>query len=36
MDADLCLLDRPWAEARRGLNAVEITATLKAGHIVHG
>ncbi len=34
--ADLCLLDRPWAEARRDLGAVQIGTTLKAGQIVWG
>ncbi|HEX4504784.1 MAG TPA: amidohydrolase family protein [Alphaproteobacteria bacterium] len=32
--ADLCLLDRPWAQARRGLGQVGITTTIKAGRIV--
>lgn len=31
--ADLCLLDRPWREARRDLSAVRVLATLKAGRI---
>lgn len=29
--ADLCLLDRPWAEARRDLAAVRVRMTWKAG-----
>lgn len=29
--ADLCLLDRPWAQARRDLSNVHIVATLKDG-----
>lgn len=29
--ADLCLLDRPWAAARRDLGAVAVRLTLKAG-----
>jgi predicted amidohydrolase YtcJ len=33
--ADLCLIDRPWAEARRDLAAVGVAMTLKAGRIVH-
>ena len=32
--ADLCLLDRPWREARRDLSAVRVQATLKAGHVI--
>lgn len=32
--ADLCLLDRPWAEARLDLSAIVIKATLKAGEII--
>jgi predicted amidohydrolase YtcJ len=35
-DADLCLIDRPWTEARRDLAAVGLPMTLKAGRIVHG
>lgn len=33
--ADLCLLDRPWSEARRNLSVVRVTATLKAGVAIH-
>lgn len=29
--ADLCLLDRPWAQARKRLDAVRVMATFKAG-----
>lgn len=29
--ADLCLLDRPWAAARRALGEVDVALTLKAG-----
>jgi predicted amidohydrolase YtcJ len=29
--ADLCLLDRPWAQARRDLAVVHVAATLCAG-----
>jgi predicted amidohydrolase YtcJ len=32
--ADLCLLDRPWREARRDLSLVGITTTIKDGRIV--
>jgi len=32
--ADLCLLDRPWEEARRDLGQVGITTTIKGGRIV--
>ncbi len=32
--ADLCLLDRPWREARRDLSAVRVQATLKAGQVI--
>jgi predicted amidohydrolase YtcJ len=32
--ADLCLLDRPWAEARRDLGQVWVTTTIKDGRIV--
>jgi len=32
--ADLCLIDRPWAEARRDLGDVSVTATIEAGRIV--
>jgi len=34
--ADLCLLDRPWAAARRNLAMVGVTMTLVAGQPVHG
>lgn len=33
--ADLCLLDRPWAEARLRLQADDVRATLVGGSIVH-
>jgi predicted amidohydrolase YtcJ len=33
--ADLCLLDRPWREARLRLSADDVRATLIAGAIVH-
>jgi predicted amidohydrolase YtcJ len=33
--ADLCLLDRPWAEARRALDASAVAATLVAGCVVY-
>lgn len=32
--ADLCLLDRPWAEARKRLEAGLVAATLVAGRVV--
>jgi len=32
--ADFCLLDRPWAEARRDLSLVGVTTTIKDGRIV--
>ena len=32
--ADLCLLDRPWRDARRDLGQVGVTTTVKAGRIV--
>ena len=35
MDADLCLLDRPWNEARTRLRADDVRATLIDGSIVH-
>lgn len=31
MTADLCLLDRPWAAARRAIGEVAVNLTLKAG-----
>ncbi len=34
--ADLCLLDRPWREARRGLSSSRVRATWAAGALVHG
>jgi predicted amidohydrolase YtcJ len=34
--ADLCLLDRPWAEARQALGAVRVQCTFKAGVVVWG
>jgi predicted amidohydrolase YtcJ len=33
--ADLCLLDRPWAEARGRLLAGDVRTTLVAGSIIH-
>jgi predicted amidohydrolase YtcJ len=33
--ADLCLIDRPWREARSDLSAVRVSATLVDGRIVH-
>jgi predicted amidohydrolase YtcJ len=33
--ADLCLLDRPWQEARRDLADVVVRATLVGGEVVH-
>lgn len=33
--ADLCLLDRPWAEARERLDSSDVRATLVAGSVVH-
>jgi predicted amidohydrolase YtcJ len=33
--ADLCLLDRPWCEARRQLDAGAVAATLVAGNVVY-
>ena len=33
--ADLCLLDRPWAEARERLVADDLRATIVSGRIVH-
>jgi predicted amidohydrolase YtcJ len=32
--ADLCLIDRPWREARTDLSKVEVAKTIKAGRIV--
>jgi predicted amidohydrolase YtcJ len=32
--ADLCLLDRPWAEARHQLAEVQVVATLKSGRLI--
>ncbi len=34
--ADLCLLDRPWRDARADLAAVQVIATLRAGTLIHG
>lgn len=34
--ADLCLLDRTWAQARADLAAVRVAATVVGGVIVHG
>lgn len=33
--ADLCLLDRPWSEARRDLHSGLVRATFIAGRVVH-
>ncbi|MET1756724.1 amidohydrolase family protein [Novosphingobium sp. RD2P27] len=33
--ADLCLLDRPWAEARLRLTSDDVAATFVAGEIIH-
>lgn len=33
--ANLCLLDRPWSEARERLTSTDVRATLVAGRIVH-
>lgn len=33
--ADLCLLDRPWAQARTSLAAIRVAATLIGGRLVH-
>jgi predicted amidohydrolase YtcJ len=33
--ADMCLLDRPWQEARRDLADVVVRATLVGGEVVH-
>ena len=33
--ADLCLLDRPWGEARSRLTSADVRATFVAGRIVH-
>lgn len=33
--ADLCLLDRPWTEARGRLNSADVRTTFVAGRIVH-
>lgn len=32
--ADLCLLDRPWAQARERLSGADVAATLMAGELV--
>jgi predicted amidohydrolase YtcJ len=33
--ADLCLLDRPWSQARERLNAEDVVLVLASGRIVH-
>lgn len=33
--ADLCLLDRPWSQARQRLSAEDVAATVVSGRIVH-
>ncbi|MCB1676467.1 MAG: amidohydrolase family protein, partial [Halioglobus sp.] len=35
MPADLCLLDRPWAEARRRLTADDVAATIRGGEVIY-
>lgn len=32
--ADLCLLDRPWRQARENLEAVQVRATIRAGQVI--
>jgi predicted amidohydrolase YtcJ len=32
--ADLCLLDRPWQEARHDLAAVQVVETIVGGEVV--
>jgi len=34
MDADLCLIDRPWDRARLELGAVEVAMTMRSGRVV--
>ena len=34
MDADLCLIDRPWDKARLDLGAVEVAMTIRSGRVV--
>jgi len=34
MDADLCLIDRQWDEARRDLGAVEVAMTMRSGRVI--
>ena len=33
-DADLCLIDRPWEDARKDLGAVGVVMTFRFGQIV--
>jgi predicted amidohydrolase YtcJ len=33
--ADLCLLDRPWRDAREDLAAVQVRTTIRAGTLIH-
>lgn len=33
--ADLCLLDRPWAEARKRLSSADVRATFAGGRVIH-
>lgn len=33
--ADLCLLDRPWAEARTRLSSADVRATIARGRLIH-
>jgi predicted amidohydrolase YtcJ len=32
--ADLCLLDRPWHEARKDLAGVRVLTTIRAGAVI--
>jgi predicted amidohydrolase YtcJ len=34
VDADLCLIDRPWDAARQDLGAVEVAMTMRSGRVV--
>ena len=35
MLADLCLLDRPWADARARLTAGDVAATIRGGEVIY-
>ena len=35
LPADLCLIDRPWAQARTALSAGLVRATVIAGRLIH-